>query len=320
LAVLIVMLLGWVGFPAVRRSLGSGTAVQPTAVAEIARATTVPTNTTEVSATPSASPTNAGGQEGGAPSAAAAAVESGEALANPIPESSATPTEVPAIPVRVDSSVPESTPSQEPRPTVVPTRTVTARPTQTPTAVPTPTATAKPTQKPTSSPTPTATRVQPTATATRVLPTATATRVQSTPTATRISQRPPSPTPIIAVPSLVEPSAGGSTSGMVAFKWQSASPLPLGAAYEVVVWNSGEDPTTARGVAATTADTTLTADLNALYSAGLLKAGETFWTVLIVQADPYVRLSQPAVSSARTLIYQAPGGDGGGPAGPPPKP
>lgn len=124
---------------------------------------------------------------------------------------------------------------------------------------------------------------------------------------------------MIAAPSLVEPAADASSSGSVVFKWQAAGPLPSAAAYEVVVWNPGEDPASARGVAATTADTSLTADLNTLYGAGLLKQGETFWTVLIVQTDPYVRLSQPARAGARTLIYQASGGGGGGP-GEPPKP
>ena len=103
----------------------------------------------------------------------------------------------------------------------------------------------------------------------------------------------------------------------MAFSWQSASPLPSGAAYEVVVWNPGEDPASARGVAATTTDTSLTADLSALYGAGLLKQGETFWTVLIVQTDPYVRLSQPAAARSRTLLYQASTGGGGGPVEPP---
>jgi hypothetical protein len=145
-----------------------------------------------------------------------------------------------------------------------------------------------------------------------LLPSPTATRVQPSPTATRISQR-PSPTPVIAVPSLVEPASAASTSGKVAFVWQPTAPLPSGAAYEVVVWNSGEDPASARGVAAVTADSSLAADLNALYYAGLLKQGEALWTVIVVKTDPYVRLSLPTAARARPLIYQAPGGGGGGP-------
>jgi pilus assembly protein CpaE len=299
LGVLIVLLLAWIVLPLVRSGRAGGNGVQPTSVAEVAQVIAAETTTM-------------------------IATEGVETIANPVAESSATPIEMLSAPAQVDSSVPSSAPVLTPRPTLtwtpiatsrptqaptaIPTSTSTARPTWTPTAVPTPIATAKPTQTPTSLPTPSATRAQ---------PTATATRVQSTPTATRISQRPPSPTLVIAAPSLVEPATGGSTSGTVAFRWQSVSPLPSGAAYEVVVWNSGEDPTTARGVAATTTETSLKADLGTLYSAGLLKAGDTFWTVLVVKTDPYVRLSQPAAASARTLIYQAPGG---GPDVEPPKP
>jgi pilus assembly protein CpaE len=356
MGLLIMLLLVWAGFPAVRRGLLGGTNVPSTPVAEVARATAAGVAAAEIGATPSASLATIVERETEASSAAIVAVETTEAPVNPVAESPTAPTQGPAIPAPANSPVPESTPSQEPAPTVAPTRTATARPTRPSTAAPTPTATAKPTQAPTSLPSPTATRVQASPTATRVqasptatrvqasptatrvqaapiatrvqvAPTATrvqvaptATRVQAAPTATRISQRPPSPTPVIAMPSLVEPAPAASTSGKVAFQWQPAVPLPSGAAYEVVVWNSGEDPASARGVAATTTGTSLTADLNTLYGAGLLNQGETFWTVLVVQADPYVRLSQPAAAGARTLIYQAPSGGGGGPEEPPPKP
>jgi hypothetical protein len=87
------------------------------------------------------------------------------------------------------------------------------------------------------------------------------------------------------------------------------------------MWNSGEDPASARGVAATTTDMSLTADLDAAYNLGLIKAGEALWTVLIVRTNPYTRLSQPAASNPRILVYQpeAPSEPGGG-IPPPPKP
>jgi hypothetical protein len=86
------------------------------------------------------------------------------------------------------------------------------------------------------------------------------------------------------------------------------------------MWNSGEDPASARGVAATTTDISLTADLDSAYSLGLIKAGQAFWTVLIVRTNPYVRLSQPAASNQRILMYQpgAASEPGGGIPPPPP--
>ena len=94
------------------------------------------------------------------------------------------------------------------------------------------------------------------------------------------------------------------------FRWQPAGPLPAGAAYEVVGWNAGEDPASARGIAAPTQDTTLTADLDALYNSGLFKGTDLYWAVIIVQTQPYVRLTQPAQSSPQLLIYVPPSGGG----------
>jgi len=147
-------------------------------------------------------------------------------------------------------------------------------------------------------------------------PTSMLTSTPPKPTASRVRVQ-PSPSPMVVTPLLLDPAPGLSRSGRVTFRWEPSGPLPAGAAYEVVMWNSGEDPASARGVAATTADTSLTVDLDALDGAGLLKRGETFWTVLIVKTDPYVRLSQPAEARARPLIYQASGGGGGGPVEPP---
>ena len=210
---------------------------------------------------------------------------------------------------RVKSPTPGSTPTQSatltptwtPTATAKATETATAMPTQTPTAMPTQTPTAMPTQAPASSPSPAAARVQP------------------KPTATRIRQRLPSPTPVIAAPSLVEPAPGVSSSGSVTFRWQPANALPSGASYEVVVWGAGEDPSSARGVDAPTANTSLTVDLYLLQRAGLIEQGDIYWTVILVQTDPYVRLSQPAEATARRLAYQSPGEAGGG-SGEPPKP
>ena len=120
-------------------------------------------------------------------------------------------------------------------------------------------------------------------------------------------------------PSLLEPRPNESRGGAVTFRWQPAGPLPAGAAYEVVGWNAGEDPASTRGMAAPTQDTTLTADLDALYNSGQFKGTDLYWAVIIVQTQPYVRLTQPAKSSPQLLIYVPPSG-GGGPAPPPPTP
>jgi hypothetical protein len=104
----------------------------------------------------------------------------------------------------------------------------------------------------------------------------------------------------------------------VKFGWQPVASLPPGAAYEVVWWNAGEDPASARGIAATTTGTSLTADLDALYFSGQFKGTDLYWAVIVVQTQPYVRLTQPAKSGPQLLIYQPPSGGSAGP--PPPKP
>jgi pilus assembly protein CpaE len=202
---------------------------------------------------------------------------------------------------------------------VAPTSTATATPTAVPTVtatetlLPTPTATPSPSQTPEPSPTP-----APTATDT---PAPTSTRPPVRPTATRAGTQPPRPSPTLVIPnapSLLEPRANESRGGVVTFRWQPAGPLPAGAAYEVVGWNAGEDPASARGMAAPTQDTSLTVDLDALYNAGQFKGTDLNWSVIIVQTQPYSRLTQPAGSDPQLLIYVPP--SGGGSAPPPPKP
>ena len=65
-----------------------------------------------------------------------------------------------------------------------------------------------------------------------------------------------------------------------------------------------------RGIAAPTQDTTLTADLDALYNSGLFKGTDLYWAVILVQTQPYVRLTQPAKSGPQLLIYVPPSGGG----------
>jgi hypothetical protein len=103
----------------------------------------------------------------------------------------------------------------------------------------------------------------------------------------------------------------------VQFAWQPHGRLPVGAAYEVVWWNPGENPANARGIAATTAETSLTANLDSLYATGQFPGRDHYWTVIVVQTSPYVRLMQPTQGAAQLLTYDAPSG---GSQGAPPKP
>jgi hypothetical protein len=105
----------------------------------------------------------------------------------------------------------------------------------------------------------------------------------------------------------------------VTFRWQPNDALPLGTAYEAVSWSAGEDPAAARGLAATTAQSELTIDLDALYGFGQLKSGNLYWTVLIVRTAPYSRLTKPTADNGRLLTYQPPA-DSGGPGASTPVP
>jgi pilus assembly protein CpaE len=286
IGVLIVLLLAWTVFPSVRRGFAGESGVLPTSSASVVAVAAV-SATPQAGATLPASPTSIAPEVEAVSSAGAAG--SDQAKPSEPAASSATPTEIVPTATGTDTPVPTPRPTSTPVPTHTATPTPTLAPTGTPTPVPTPTP----------SPAPTVTSTPPRPTATRA-------RVQ------------PSPSPVAAAPRALDPPPGSAQGGKVKFRWEPSSPLPTGAAYEVVMWNSGENPASARGVAAPTTDTSLTADLDAVYGLGLIKGGETFWTVLIVRTNPYVRLSQPSGAGARMLNYQAPGGEPGGEPPPPP--
>lgn len=108
-------------------------------------------------------------------------------------------------------------------------------------------------------------------------------------------------------PNLLLPDANASGRGIVLFAWSPAAALPSGAAYEVVWWFPGQDPATATGMAAPTAETSLQVNLDALYESGAFAAPQFFWTVLVVQPDPYVRLTAPSLSPAHQFVYDTGG-------------
>ena len=99
---------------------------------------------------------------------------------------------------------------------------------------------------------------------------------------------------------MLEPPNNETLNRTVAFKWQPNGPLPPGAAYEVVWWRDDADPGAAAGFAAPTTNTFLTVNLDDFFA----NPQTVRWTVLIVNAEPYKRLTQTAESSYQRLVYQ----------------
>jgi HlyD family secretion protein len=116
----------------------------------------------------------------------------------------------------------------------------------------------------------------------------------------------PAPAPVVNPPALLEPVAGASAQGAVVFRWQPQSPLPEGALYEVVAWWPGQEPADAQGIAAPTAKTSASINLDIMADAGQMAANEFTWTVVVVQKDPYQRLTAADAGEARLLSWGGP--------------
>jgi hypothetical protein len=131
----------------------------------------------------------------------------------------------------------------------------------------------------------------------------------STPTAT------PAPAAALAVavpqqassPALLNPALEDRRRGEVLFEWLPTGELPRNAAYEVVVWSPEQDPNQAWGVAPPTIMPSLALNLDELFRSGRFPTGNLFWTVLVVEQNPYRRLTQPADSEQRYLVYASDG-------------
>lgn len=119
------------------------------------------------------------------------------------------------------------------------------------------------------------------------------------------SQRTVTPTALsVAAPVLIEPPANETFKGRVTFSWKSIE-LPPGAAYEVVWWRKDADPSTARGLAKPSTNTSQSIDLSAS-SLGLPTGQPLYWTVLVVRETPtYQRLSTPQVANGRLFVFQS---------------
>ena len=94
-------------------------------------------------------------------------------------------------------------------------------------------------------------------------------------------------------------------SGVAVFEWRPAVPLENGQAYEVVVWSPEQDPNQAWGIAPPTLGWTLEINLDELLESGRFREGSLYWTVLVVQLEPYIRLTLPGNSERRYLVYTA---------------
>ena len=234
-----------------------------------------------------------------------------------------TPSESPTT-VRLSAELPVTMPDEPPP---AHTAVATDRPTD---FVPSPTARSSVTPSPapsaTSNQTPVAT-LRATATATATRPPSPTPTMEPTPVPT--IERSPSPGPTLSLtlpgpsataeaipsmtaqpqaatllpPTLEAPADSTETNAPITFAWQAAQPLPNGAAYEVVAWEPGQSPSSARGLAAPTTDTSLQIDLAVPYNLGVFQTPELSWTVVIVQTAPYQRLTLPDSSPARTLRY-----------------
>lgn len=119
-------------------------------------------------------------------------------------------------------------------------------------------------------------------------------------------ERPASATP----PALLNPALDARLRGLVQFDWAATGDLPKGALYEVVVWSPEQDPNQAWGVAPPRSGHELTINLDELFHSGRFPTGNLYWTVLVVGQDPYERLTQPADSQRRYLVYSSEGAEG----------
>ena len=131
----------------------------------------------------------------------------------------------------------------------------------------------------------------------RTVPTA---AVRSTPTPPPADTRP-------GAPQLINPPADARLSGLVTFEWRPVSELPRGAAYEIVVWSPEQDPNQARGIMPAALVTSQEVNLDRLFESGRFRTGNLYWTVLVVQREPYLRLTAPGDGEARYLAHRSGG-------------
>lgn len=186
---------------------------------------------------------------------------------------------------------------------------------------PPPTATRLPTNAPTATRQPTATAA-PAPTDTRAVP-ATSTRAPSATVVMTRASSPASPTPVVFAPAPVaipapvlrEPEDGANVDGVVSFQWSwPGPPQDSNHGWEVRIWRDGQPDH--YGAAAIVRGMSTMIDVWTAYGVQQGGPGRYYWTVALVQSEPYQRIGPEA--PPRTLNIGSSGGDGGG--GEPSKP
>jgi hypothetical protein len=130
----------------------------------------------------------------------------------------------------------------------------------------------------------------------------------------------PSPRPQAArqvalpAPALIGPPDGVSASGPMRFEWSWSGPaLDPNQGFEVRLWR--ENQPEHYGAAAPVSETSATINVGGAYAVQQGGTGSYFWTVALVQRDPYVRLGPEA--PPRVLLVTGAGGEGGAAPTPP---
>lgn len=194
-----------------------------------------------------------------------------------------------SLPPGATATILRAAPSPTEPPTTLPTATsgptATQAPTSTRTETPTPTNTSAPTASPTETPSPTP--VSPTATDTALPPTA-------PPRPTAVPVVPP-PTRAVSypAPALLAPADGATAGDQVTFSWSWAGPPPAAnQGFEVRLWREGQPDH--YGAAEPTDATSTTINIFSSYAVTIGDRGQYFWTVALVQREPYTRIGPEA--------------------------
>lgn len=125
----------------------------------------------------------------------------------------------------------------------------------------------------------------------------------------------PSPTPAQTIantiPVLFQPDNEVALSGQVTFRWQWAGPpLEANQGFELRIWQEGQPYH--YGAASPTQETQIQINLSAAYGIQQGTGGQYFWTVVVVQRDPYETLGAEAAPRTFTFGSSSGGSSSGG--------
>lgn len=104
--------------------------------------------------------------------------------------------------------------------------------------------------------------------------------------------------PVTLAPVLTGPSEAFTAQGQTTFSWTwPGPPLTANQGFEVRIWKEGQPDH--YGAAAPTGGTSITIDPRGAFGVQQGGAGKYFWTVALVQREPYKRIGSEA--APRTL-------------------